>query len=1038
MSQKSRPVTIAWGGDVNIGRRFHYRFEIAGARNALANIPQLAAADLAIVNLECVVATCGSERVDKGERASYYYRARPEMIEALLRGGVGLVATANNHSGDYGPDAMCEQRRLLEAAGIGAAGSGASEAEAFAPVFRRAGDLNIALLAIDSTQKTFAAGADSPGTAWLSPAATADWAAVMAPHIARARERADIVLVAVHWGANNAQRPDDAEIAAGHALIDAGADAVLGASAHVLQGVEIYRDRPILHDAGDLLFDALSRNDSDGGVFTLELDHRGVTGLRFHPLEIGFCRSLPPEPGAAAAAVARFAQKCAAFGTDLQPGPQGEGLITLTPPERARRSLAPLPPATAASAPAALAAPRAEWLAEEVPPEAALPTPLVVGPMELLGVRSTPGVLDRVGLIGVESWWRIRAPVDCNWRIDFRAEPRAAGPVGSWGKGCSHDPCDWMWPLRRWQPGQIYRDFYTLRPSVVRNWTDEDLVLTVGVVSHRGVSPRYTLPRQIKFALSPKAGYAVLRASPAQYDIPAPDDVSATPKILWTADQLQEITGGRWIVPPPEGWYVGSITHKSKQLESWALPGPKFLATIDRRMAMRHELSDFTSGRPWDIHDKLPALQHLLAGAMVSRPVAGLRPDFPLLQVADPLHALIQLGGFARNRLRGKVVAVTGSAGKTSQSLMLAAAMGPKSAVAGNSALNYNSRVGILHTLANAPEDTDLVIIEAAVSAINAPRFQNIRMVRPDIANVTNVSPSHMVGPDTGLETVARRKANIIEGIAPGGTLLLNREIACFEIFRAQAEKRGIRLLTFGTGEDADFRLVSYDQSSGRVTAGLPSGALLDYRLAAPGVHMARNSLACVAVRVLLGGDMAAFLQELGEFRPVEGRGAIIQAQYGAGEITLVDESYNANPISMQAAIETFAAMPVAGRHVVALGDMAELGGGASVYHRELAPHLRSARPDVVLLCGKMMKELQAELEKSCPHGMKVRHFPDAAALTAAIGDSLACGDGILVKASNSVGLGRLIEYLRDRSGPASAQANATRSLVISETLPGE
>lgn len=127
--QTAKPVTIAWGGDVNIGRRFHYRFRHAHGRDALARIMPLVEADLRIVNLECVVATCGEECVDKGERSSYYFRARPEMLETLLRGGVDLVTTANNHSGDYGPVALVEQAAWLDMAGIGHAGAGRNREE---------------------------------------------------------------------------------------------------------------------------------------------------------------------------------------------------------------------------------------------------------------------------------------------------------------------------------------------------------------------------------------------------------------------------------------------------------------------------------------------------------------------------------------------------------------------------------------------------------------------------------------------------------------------------------------------------------------------------------------------------------------------------------------------------------------------------------------------------------------------------------------------------------------------------------------------
>lgn len=1017
VSRAAKTVTVAWGGDVNIGRRFHYGFHKMEGRNALAAIKPLKAADLAIVNLECVVSTSGVECIDKGERSSYYFRARPEMLEALILGGVDLVATANNHSGDYGPAALVEQAEWVEAAGIGHAGSGRNREDAFRPVIRRAGNLEIALFALDATQESFAAGDASPGTAWLDPARPEDWSAIMAPRIAAAREQADIVLIAIHWGRNNQHQPDALEIAGGHALIDAGADAVLGASAHVLQGIEIYKDRPILHDAGDLLFDALTRQDTDSGIFTLEIDARGVRRVVFTPLEIGFCRTVPPRLDLAIQATQRFAAKCAALGTRFEINEDGSGHVDLTPPDQPReRKRRPAKPATPGNrGPLRLEQPKPEWLADAVPESMLLTEPLRIGPMELLGLRVSPEKLERIGLIEVESWWRLAEPADRDWRVDFRAEPDRRGPVSAWGIGCSHDPCDWMWPLKRWRLGQIYRDFYTLRPSAVRDWKDVTLRLSVGLICGKDRTSRHELPHQVRFQLAPKAGFAVLRANPAQYDVPSPEEIDPTPEILWTAEQLRQITGGKWLVPPPEAWFVRSVTHKSRQLGNWGMYAPKLLAVIDQRMAMKHELSDFTQGKHWDICDQLPVLQHKVAGAMVARPVDGLRPDFPLLQVPDPLHALIQLGVIGRNRLKGHVVAVTGSAGKTSQCLMLLSALAKDRKVIGNSTLNYNSRVGMLHLLANTPPSTDIVVVEAAVSAINAPKFQNIRLVRPDVAIVTNVAPSHMQTPGQGLAQVARRKANIVEGIAPGGTLLLNREIDFYDKFRQRAAQREVNVMTFGQGQDADLRLVDYHQATGQVEARLPDGSLLDYRISAPGHHMAMNSLACVGVRLLLGGDLSPFLEGMEEFRPVEGRGAISQIEYENLALTIVDESYNANPVSMRAALSTFSGMAVNGRRILVLGDMAELGKDAIGYHRDMAAQILSIKPDKILLCGRLMRALWDELTEFGAGRLDGEYYLNVDALLADIVSHLQSGDTLLLKASNSIGFRRVLEKLSGR-----------------------
>jgi UDP-N-acetylmuramoyl-tripeptide--D-alanyl-D-alanine ligase len=1010
--------TVAWGGDVNIGRRFNSRSIRPGVMDGLAQIAPLVQADLGIINLECVVATSGEVGIvkhelgtNRNERSPYYFRARPEMLEALLRGGVDLVATANNHSGDYGPEALIEQGQWLDQAGIGYAGSGPNREAAFAPIIRRAGRLNIALFALDATQRSFAADETTPGIAWLDPATPNSWTSIMRPRIEAARAQADIVLVAIHWGRNNRHHPDRLKIAAGRALIDAGADAVMGASAHLLQGVEIYKNRPILHDAGDFFFDSMSRNDKNAGIFTLEMDAAGVRRVVFDPLEASFCQTTSLPLDQAIAATSRFAQKCAALGTVLEVTTASQGIIRLAeePPIRDRR-----PPVPAISrmrqSPGALSEPRPEWLADAVPEDALLASPLRVGSLELLGVRMSPQHLDRLGSIHIESWWQLAEPTSVDWRLEFEASPKEPGPIGAWGQGSVHDPCDWMWPTSRWRMGQIYRDSFSLRRPDIRHWLDLTLTLSVCLWSASGRTPRHHLPREIEFSLSPKEILEVLVNNPPQYRIPPPEKIDPTPKILWTANQIQEITGGKWLVKPPSSWFVRSVTNKSGGIGK--MVSPTLLAVSSSRTSMIHEIFGTYAGRLWDDHKFLPKVQKSIAGAIVEHPVEGLAPELPLLHVADPIHALMQLGVAARRRLKGHVVAVTGSAGKTSQCHMLMQAMSMDRAVTGNSLINYNSRVGILEAMANAPEDTDVVIIETAISAINAPGFQNIKLLRPDISIITNITISHLP-PGGSLEGIARRKANIMEGMAAGSIVILYREIDFFATFKERAQKKDLRLVTFGHGEDADLRLLSYDQRNGQVRARLPDGREIEYLLNAAGDHMALNSLACIGVRLTLGGDLEPFLEGLRTFTPSEGRGATAQLTFNGHSLTVVDESYNANPLSMRAALKTFAGQPRQGRRILVLGDMLELGNDAPRYHRELAEVVRAVKPDRLFLCGELMAALWDELRRNAGSAPIGAHFPTADLLIAEIDDHLADGDLLLLKASNSIGLGRLFAKLQ-------------------------
>ncbi|CAN5555623.1 hypothetical protein BH10PSE18_BH10PSE18_18100 [soil metagenome] len=499
--------TVAWGGDVNLGRRQHYRTQAMGAADALSGVPMLAQANLAIVNLECVVATAGQHGVAKGELSPYYYRARPEMLAVLVAAGIDVVTTANNHSGDYGPAALAEQAALLDALGIGHAGAGPTADAAFAPLLRRAGDVRVAIFAIDATQPHFAAGPERFGHAHLPLDSPAAWTACLAPRIARARREAEVVLVALHWGPNGEHAPGAAEIAVGHAVIDACADAILGASAHLLQGVEIYKHRPIVHDAGDLLFDAITRDDDEAGVFSLALDVTGVRRVVFTPIQVGFGRSVQREGAPADAAAQRFIDKSAALGAQFQRMANGQCAIDLhPPPSEAAPSIStatPLPGKAVydLSAIRAAATARPEWQVHELPAGARLAVPVEIGPLRLLGMRAAPTELTRRRMLFVETFWELREPTPHDWRLDVRATPAPPSTMQGWGRYMDHDPCDWMWPTSRWTQGTIYRDLHGLRPPPASALHDALLRFEVGLVRAGQRLPRVALPISIRLVV---------------------------------------------------------------------------------------------------------------------------------------------------------------------------------------------------------------------------------------------------------------------------------------------------------------------------------------------------------------------------------------------------------------------------------------------------------------------------------------------------------------------------------------------------------
>lgn len=493
--------TVVWGGDVNLGRRQHYFTARHGIENVL-NIPVLKNADFTIVNLECVISVSGEQGRDKGEGGPYYYRARPEMVEILRLAGIDAVACANNHSGDYGSNALMEQGDILNTADIAHIGTGATREAAFAPIFHTLPNhMRIALFCVDATTKHYAVSAQQPGAAYLDLKNHQDWTDNFTPLFQDARKQADIILIAVHWGDNGRSTPDNDEIAVGHCLIDAGADAVLGASAHQLQGVEVYKGKPIIHDAGDLLFDAVNTH-KDGGVFQLEISPRGIESLRMYPILVQSGKSIAVEKTQAIEACRRFAELCRAMKTPVKLLQDGSLHIALTPNSDTPAKIMP------AASPAyvekkstkrlsftRLSAEKRNDLVLDTLPKDAVIEPVVFGALQLTGVRTHPHFFNRRRMLWVESFWQIQTKVKENLRIQFRAVPTfPTTKMRAWGRGSDHDPCDWLIPTARWQPGKIYRDFYGLRPPYLKAWEDGTLQLQVRVLTDNKDYPFVSLP----------------------------------------------------------------------------------------------------------------------------------------------------------------------------------------------------------------------------------------------------------------------------------------------------------------------------------------------------------------------------------------------------------------------------------------------------------------------------------------------------------------------------------------------------------------
>lgn len=445
---------------------------------------------------------------------------------------------------------------------------------------------------------------------------------------------------------------------------------------------------------------------------------------------------------------------------------------------------------------------------------------------------------------------------------------------------------------------------------------------------------------------------------------------------LWTSAELIEATGGRL----DEAVAVTGVSIDTRTL----LPGELFVALQGESDGHAYVGQAFTRGA---------------AAAMVHEDV----PGGALLHVDDTLAALGRMGAFGRMRFAGRVVAITGSVGKTTTKEMLRcilAALGPTHAAVAS----YNNHWGVPLTLARLPREAAFCVAEIGMN--HAGEIEPLsRLTRPHVAVITAVEKAH-IGHLGGLEAIADEKAAILRGLEPGGVAVLPADSGMLP--RLLCAAKDARVMTFGVMAGADARLVSCEtDADGTSAVLLVAGDTVSLRLAAPGRHMAMNALAAVTAAAALGVSPQRSAAALAGFAAVAGRGARRRIAVPGGEAVLLDESYNGNGASMRAALSVLSLLP--GRRIAVLGDMLELGDVAAAEHVSLAQAV-SASADLLFCCGPMMRLLY----DAVPAVKRGAHATDSAALSEMMPDVIRPGDVILVKGSLGSRM-KLVAVMLDR-----------------------
>ena len=462
---------------------------------------------------------------------------------------------------------------------------------------------------------------------------------------------------------------------------------------------------------------------------------------------------------------------------------------------------------------------------------------------------------------------------------------------------------------------------------------------------------------------------------------------------LWTGAEAATATGGR-------------------NTRNWCATG----TSIDSRTITKGDLFVAIEGPVFNGHEFIgAAFANGAAASLVSTVPNTLPETSPLHIVNDTTAALTALGAASRERTSARITAVTGSVGKTGTKEALRyvlEAQGPTSA----SQLSFNNHWGVPLSLARMPAETAFGIFEVGMN--HAGEIEPLsHLIRPHVAIVTTVEAAHLENFDS-IEAIADAKSEIFAGMASGGTAVLNRDNPHFERLADAARRYGVTdIVCFGVANESDVRLLHLtlagDHSDISAEVG---GQRIEFRLGVVGRHWVMNSLAVLSAVGALGADVKAAARSLAEIEELDGRGKLHRVTIGDAEITLIDESYNANPASILAALETLGrTVPQGdGRRIAVLGDMRELGAQSQALHAYLAHPVAANNIDLVFAAGKM-RELYDRLEP----GIGAAYGETGSDLIEDIKLSVRTGDVVMVKGSNASRMTAVVEALLDAGAKA-------------------
>ncbi len=453
-------------------------------------------------------------------------------------------------------------------------------------------------------------------------------------------------------------------------------------------------------------------------------------------------------------------------------------------------------------------------------------------------------------------------------------------------------------------------------------------------------------------------------------------------KIIWTSSDAEKATNGK----STKGWQASGVSIDSRSINE----GDLFFALI----------GDDYPASGFNGHDYIIAAYEAGASAAVVSIIPDNIPeDFPILIVDNTYDALVDMAKYRRRNSDAKVIAITGSVGKTSVKNFLGHALS-KQGKTHITEGNLNNHIGMPLTLCRMPQDCQYGVFELGMNHAGEIKLLS-EILKPDIAVITAVEEVHMQFFDS-IDDIARAKAEIFVGVDKNGYAILPHDSPQFSILKKAASRVG-NIVTFGEGEGTDYKLISI---SDNIIKASISGNILEYKLPIVGRHQAVNSLAVLAAIDSVGADIAKAVKSFEELTPQKGRGSSHQLILNDKNIAIIDDSYNASPASMRAAFAVLGSY--SGRKIALLGDMLELGDDEVKYHSELAKDIVASDIDLVITSGERVRYLYDNL----PTEKRLSSCNNIDEVISVLLDNIKEGDIVLIKGSHGSNMWKIAEQL--------------------------